>query len=55
MFTLKMETDNDAFSSSRAVEIARLLRRAATMLEQGRVSGNLMDYNGNTVGKWEIK
>jgi len=45
MFPLKMETDNDTFSSSSAVEIARLLRRAAERLADKGISPDHIEMN----------
>ncbi len=57
MFTLEIETDNDAFSTGRkGLEVARLLRKIADIVENdGRADRRrILDINGNSVGKWEI-
>lgn len=57
MFTLKINTANEAFDNA---EIARILRAIAQTIEE-YPSANLKterairDINGNTVGKWELK
>lgn len=65
MFTLTIKIDNAAFDPdvkhdayARDREIARLLRKVAKRLEDG--SGDIdletiIDSNGNTVGKWQVK
>jgi hypothetical protein len=63
MFTLTIETGNAAFhdpgrgdgpddddNMARNAEVARILRKLATAIEQGSDSVRLMDYNGNSVG-----
>lgn len=55
MFTLKIKTDNAAFQDCSGVEVARLLRELAdTVQEYERIAGNIMDYNGNTVGAYQL-
>jgi hypothetical protein len=55
-FKLFIEMDNEAFQESETREVARILRRIATELENTRYGINaydrekLRDYNGNTVG-----
>ena len=57
-FTLSISLENVAFSSMAGVEIARILNKLANMLNdytlEQKLSGNLRDYNGNTVGKWKV-
>lgn len=66
MFTLTIKTDGAAFSTadgnpdaySRDREIAILLRKVARRLEDGCglvEIETILDTNGNTVGKWEVK
>jgi len=50
MFTLSIETDNDAFTNGE--EIARILKEVAIQLENGKEFGTLRDVNGNKVGNW---
>jgi hypothetical protein len=45
--TIKLNTDNAAFSDSKDAEVQRILR---VWLAEGATSGKLRDYNGNTVG-----
>ena len=52
MFTLTIETDNEAFSADPGAESARILRFAADQVAGNGIS-SLRDINGNTVGKWE--
>lgn len=60
-FTLTINCDNAAFTDEEtgapypAPEIARLLRVAAERVETYyRENGPLVDYNGNTVGRFEL-
>ena len=67
MFTCKIKTDNAAFASAEYSgdregdstpckhEVARILRDIAAKLEWGNDCGNCRDYNGNTVGTWELE
>ena len=55
MFTLKIKTSNAAFQDCSGVEIARILRELAdTVQEREHIAGNVMDYNGNTVGAYQL-
>lgn len=53
-FTLKINTDNSAFSNNTALELSRILKSTADKIEYGEfpISGEiqLMDINGNKVG-----
>lgn len=55
-FTLTIGTDNAAFDEDPAPEVARILAKLVTELEQGSLTGFrgglLRDVNGNTVGDW---
>lgn len=51
-FTLTIVCDNDAFVPNAEVEVSRILRQAAYRVDMGHVSSNLVDANGNTVGKF---
>ena len=53
-FTLKLNTDNAAFSYDAAMEVARILREAANKLESGFTDTKLRDYNGNVVGQFTL-
>lgn len=56
MFSLTIATTNDAFAEAQGVELARILRELATMLESGYYndSGAVRDVNGNRVGEWSV-
>ena len=54
MFTLKIETTGSAFSESGSTEVARLLKVAADKVRDGYRTGNLLDINGNTCGKFRL-
>lgn len=38
----------------RDTEVGRIVREAATMIEDGRTSGKLLDINGNIVGVYRL-
>lgn len=54
MFTLTIETDNDAFVDREAAEIAYILERTAQRIRGGALSGKVIDSNGNNVGRFEV-
>lgn len=52
-FSLQFETGNSAFDDAPASEIARILREIASRVEdQGVGDGNVIDGNGNSVGRF---
>lgn len=54
---ITINTANAAFGdtdSSRAEEVARLLREIAADLDNGDVCGGIFDINGNKVGTWDL-
>jgi len=51
-FKLKIIMENDAFVENENQELSRILMRLTTRLEEGEISGNLRDINGNTVGRF---
>jgi hypothetical protein len=54
-FILKIDIENAVFRGDPSVEIARLLGVAKDRVEKGETSGNLLDFNGNTVGMFAIR
>jgi hypothetical protein len=57
MFTLTIETDNDAFGQTPDFKVAQLrrsLQRISERLFMGDTEGKVLDTNGNTVGRWEL-
>lgn len=54
MLTLTIETDSAAFSDDREGECADILHYVEMQLRAGYTGGPLMDYNGNSVGKWQL-
>jgi hypothetical protein len=61
-FTLTVKMDNAAFGEDEyeaADELGRILSELGGRLQsdtsvQDGSTGRLMDYNGNTVGSWEV-
>lgn len=66
MFRLEFRTDSAAFCGddtsedftgdvdARTAETCRILHRIAANVEAGRMEGNAIDLNGNTVGMWSL-
>lgn len=50
--TIKIDTDNDAFSEYPEQEVARILNELAEGIANGKIddSTTIRDINGNTVG-----
>jgi len=53
--TITIDTGNAAFEDDAGAECARILRDAATALERGTRGAPLHDYNGNRVGRFDLK
>jgi hypothetical protein len=60
-FVININTDNAAFGeipgqvegeTGKALELARILNAIAERLENGELEGNIIDFNGNTVGEF---
>lgn len=55
MLTVKIKTNNNAFTDNIPAECARILRELADRLEnEYEQDGGLRDYNGNTVGSFTL-
>lgn len=54
MFTLEIETDSGAFKPYPGVEVARILREAAKLLEQGDRGASLFASNSLIVGRFKL-
>lgn len=54
-FTLVFKMDNAAFGVDWDTESARILEKIAARIRSGDSYGNIMDINGNRVGKWEAR
>jgi hypothetical protein len=52
MFTLTINTGNEAFFQDAGEEISRILRLVAKQASDGYYSGRINDSNGNHVGDW---
>lgn len=55
MFTLRIDTDNDAFREDEGREVGIILQQAADKVLTGSLYGNLVDTNGNTVGEFDLR
>lgn len=53
-FILEISCDNAAFTDDPGAETARILRRAAEIVENGGEDSRLADFNGNRVGGFEF-
>jgi hypothetical protein len=57
-FTLTIDLDNAAFQRRGGLdraELVRTLRIVAATIEDGKESGKVWDYNGNTVGSFAVE
>ena len=63
MFKLNIETSNDAFTNPNTgnpdpiyetMEVSRILKTIANKMSQNEREGQILDFNGNNVGKWEF-
>ncbi len=54
-FSLKFDTDNDAFVEGGTEEVVRLLDVVRKHVRNGNTSGPLHDANGNSVGSWSLE
>lgn len=54
MLTVKIKTNNAAFSEDSAAECARILREIAGKLENGSSDQTVRDVNGNRVGEFKL-
>ena len=52
-FKLEFDMNNAAFWSPE-IETERILRKIASDVAIGWVSGTIADINGNVIGRWEI-
>lgn len=53
--SLSFDTSNAAFDDGNGpAEAARILRRVATLIENGHEAGTIRDASGNRVGSWSI-
>ena len=53
--TLKIDsTGNAAFTDGPREEIARILRKVANDITDGKEGGVILDVNGNKVGAWDL-
>jgi hypothetical protein len=55
MFTLAINTNNQAFDDYASEELKRILIHIADCVDYGEVSGIVRDINGNKVGSWSIE
>lgn len=54
-FTLTIESGNAALVEGGREELARMLGVVSADVTSGMASGYLRDYNGNSVGYWELE
>jgi hypothetical protein len=52
-FTVEVNCDSAAFENLET-EVIRILREAASHVERGIESSQIIDSDGNTVGSWEF-
>ena len=60
MLKIEIKTGNAAYSENDKLtwdgryELAANLKAIANMIKDGGDNGEILDYNGNKVGKWEV-
>lgn len=55
MFTLKIDTENDAFQDGNLeLEVVRILQEVVKKIENGKDYATLIDVNGNKVGDFYL-
>lgn len=54
-FKLQFNMDNAAFEVNPESEIETVLHNIEMEIRIGNTMGNITDYNGNPIGKWEIE
>lgn len=54
MMKIEFKTGNAAFEEDFEGEIGRILSNISNLVNSGRSSGKVMDYNGNCVGTWSV-
>jgi hypothetical protein len=54
-FTMVLDTTNAAFEADGIYEIERIMKDAMRQMSRGKCTGALRDYNGNTVGSFELQ
>ena len=55
MFELSFSTSNAIFEAGPEYEIVRILDDISNKVRDGYTSGNIVDLNGNSIGKWAWK
>jgi len=55
MFTVKFDTDNEAFTDNYTGEIAIIFERIVKLLHSGCTEGTIHDTNGNSIGSWRAR
>ena len=54
MFKLQFETNDDCFQGCLEPEVRSVLRMVERLLAQGNTEGAVTDFNGNTIGSFEL-
>ena len=55
MFTIEFRTSNAAFDDGPEYEITKILDDISSKVRDGHMYGNIVDLNGNSIGKWNWK
>ena len=51
---IKFNTSGQAFEDYGDMEVERILENIIKKVKSGYTEGKILDYNGNTIGKWEL-
>ena len=55
MFTVEFKTSGVAFDDYPQEEVVRILDIISNKVRDGYMDGNIVDINGNSIGKWNWK
>ena len=55
MFTIEFTTSGSAFDDYPQEEVVRILDIISNKVRDGYTDGNIVDINGNSIGKWNWK
>ena len=51
---IKFNTSGQAFEDYGNEEVKRILEEIIVKVKNGRTEGKILDYNGNSIGEWEL-
>ena len=51
---IEFKTSGQAFEDYGNMEVERILENIIKKVKEGRTEGKILDFNGNSIGKWEL-